>query len=73
MQCTAAGWDKCGASVHPEIKYKKPQSQYILYQECGVCSFRGIWTLYCTPRTARERKEKLGARRQAQSKAGHCA
>eukprot|EP00961_Rhodomonas_salina_P252765 3416510-Rhodomonas_salina.4 len=24
-----------GARVHPEIQYKKPQSQYCLYQECG--------------------------------------
>eukprot|EP00961_Rhodomonas_salina_P126557 1705626-Rhodomonas_salina.1 len=26
-------------SLHPEIQYKKPQSQYALYQECGfLCS-----------------------------------
>eukprot|EP00961_Rhodomonas_salina_P058682 788388-Rhodomonas_salina.2 len=28
--------------LHPEIKSEKPQSQYILYQECGfLCSILG--------------------------------
>eukprot|EP00961_Rhodomonas_salina_P042326 569033-Rhodomonas_salina.1 len=31
-------------AIHPDIKYKKPQSQYILYQKCGfLCSNSG-WT-----------------------------
>eukprot|EP00961_Rhodomonas_salina_P148168 1994909-Rhodomonas_salina.1 len=35
------------STLHPEIKYKQLQSQYNLYQECGLCS--GSCEINCRP------------------------